>query len=239
MASLFTSGRFYGPPLGTLKTYAAGTLTPLATYTTEGGGTANPTTINIPASGYAAVWLGDGLAYRMIVADANGVVLYDEDNITAPAAEDGGDPDGTLRDDLAETGGAALVGYGALTVASKLADISISATEYGVDPTGGSDSSAALTTALAAAAVLTAGGRAVVLDLPRGVIVLSSGFSIPTRVKLRGQGKRATIINSTVSGPSFTFDSTEHAGLSNCRIGLGSSASAAAIVVSTTTADAR
>jgi hypothetical protein len=42
-----------------------------------------------------------------------------------------------------------------------------------------------------------------------------------------------------VSGPSFTFDSTEHAGLSNCRIGLGSSASAAAIVVSTTTADAR
>jgi len=100
MASLFTSGRFYGPPLGTLKTYAAGTLTPLATYTTQAGATANPTTINIPASGYAAVWLGDGLAYRMIVADANGVVLYDEDNITRSEGG-GGDPDSTLRDDLA------------------------------------------------------------------------------------------------------------------------------------------
>jgi len=116
MASLFTSGRFYGPPLGTLKTYAAGTLTPLATYTTQAGATANPTTINIPASGYAAVWLGDGLAYRMIVADANGVVLYDEDNIIAAGeAEAGPVVDDALRDDLADS--TATAGKGASLVA--------------------------------------------------------------------------------------------------------------------------
>jgi hypothetical protein len=165
MASLFTSGRFAGPPLGTLKTYAAGTLTPLATYTTESGATANPTTINIPASGYAAVWLGDGLAYRMIVADANGVVLYDEDNITAPDVG-AAVVDTQLRTDLADSTaidvGAGLVGFGAAlaypagTVGAALRRFDPSLPPWNADKTGATNATAAINACAEAAGV---GGR--------------------------------------------------------------------------------
>jgi hypothetical protein len=81
-AFLISSGRFYGPPLGTIETYAAGTTTPLATYTTQAASVANPTTINIPASGYVQMWGGAGLSYRLIVKDSAGVTVYDQDNVS-------------------------------------------------------------------------------------------------------------------------------------------------------------
>lgn len=87
MASLFVSGRFQliGGELGTLETYAAGTTTPLVTYTTQAGDVPNPTTINLDANGRASVWLGSA-AYRMIGKSALGVTIYDVDNITAAAS---------------------------------------------------------------------------------------------------------------------------------------------------------
>lgn len=80
MASLFTNGVFQGPPLGTLETYAAGTLTPQATYTDRDQGTTNPTTIDLDANGYADVWLGAGLFYRFRCFDADGNLFWDTDN---------------------------------------------------------------------------------------------------------------------------------------------------------------
>lgn len=113
MAYNITLGRFFGPPGGTIETYQAGTLTPLATYTTAAGTTPNPTTIAIPASGYVPVWGGSGRAYRFIVKDSDGVVVYDQDNIVDPG--DGVAADvSTLELDLADSSvpskGAAKVG---------------------------------------------------------------------------------------------------------------------------------
>ncbi len=91
MASLFSGGKFHAEnaagsvPGALLYSYAAGGLTPLATYTNQGGGSSNTNPVVCDADGYAAVWLGS-LAYRMILKDASGVTIWDEDNIVAPGS---------------------------------------------------------------------------------------------------------------------------------------------------------
>lgn len=95
MASLFTDGKFQafdadGNPLasGKLYSYAAGTLTPLATYTTQAGNVANANPVILDSAGRASVWRGAG-AYRMILKSADDVTVWDVDNITdADAAAD-------------------------------------------------------------------------------------------------------------------------------------------------------
>ena len=113
MATLFTSGRFQAIdasgviPLAVLKTYAAGTLTPLATYTDQTEATPNPTTITCDANGQANVWLGSS-SYRFRLFKADGTTLvYDTDNVVASAAVTVADLGSTS--DAAK--GAALVGY--------------------------------------------------------------------------------------------------------------------------------
>lgn len=85
---LFTDGKFAaynsaGAPLsgGKLYTYSAGTTTPLATYTTQAGGTANANPVVLDASGRADVWLSSS-SYRMILKDASDVTIWDVDNIS-------------------------------------------------------------------------------------------------------------------------------------------------------------
>ena len=72
-----------GAPLafGTVTTYAAGTFTPKATYTDQGGGTPNINPTTLDASGSASIWL-DG-AYKIDIKDSSGVSLagYPVDNV--------------------------------------------------------------------------------------------------------------------------------------------------------------
>lgn len=78
-----------GDPLanGFVYTYAAGTSTPLATFTSSSGLIAAPNPIELnasgrPTSGSGAIW-GEG-AYKFIVRDANGVQVGDTlDNVTS------------------------------------------------------------------------------------------------------------------------------------------------------------
>ena len=80
-------------PGGCLFTYAAGTTTPLATYTDSTGGVANANPITLDAGGRANVWLGSS-AYKFNVTTAPlsgictsfnfGSSVYTVDGITAP-----------------------------------------------------------------------------------------------------------------------------------------------------------
>ena len=117
MASLFTDGKFQafdadGNPLasGKLYSYAAGTLTPLATYTTQAGNVANANPVILDSAGRASVWRGAG-SYRMILKSAADVTVWDVDNITDAAA----DASALVVADLAATDdaatGAGMVGY--------------------------------------------------------------------------------------------------------------------------------
>lgn len=70
---------------GKLYTYAAGTTTPAATYTTSSGNTAwaNPIVLNaagrVPNSG--EIWLTSGTRYKFVLADTNDVLIATYDNV--------------------------------------------------------------------------------------------------------------------------------------------------------------
>lgn len=70
---------------GLLYTYAAGTLTPLATYTDRNGGTPNANPVVLDSSGRADVWLTVNTAYKLILKDSALNVLDSVDNYYAGA----------------------------------------------------------------------------------------------------------------------------------------------------------
>lgn len=93
MASLFVDGRFQGldsagipVSAGLLYSYAAGTLSPLSTYTTQAGDVANANPVVLDSAGRASVWLGAS-SYRVILKTSAGVTLWDTDNISAAEAD--------------------------------------------------------------------------------------------------------------------------------------------------------
>ena len=72
-----------GDPLagGKLYTYEAGTTTPLATYTDEGGGTANTNPVILDSAGRANIWLVTTDLYYWELEDSAGNQLWTADNI--------------------------------------------------------------------------------------------------------------------------------------------------------------
>lgn len=66
---------------GKLYTYAAGTTTPLATYTSSTGLTLNANPVILDINGEADVWLGNS-AYKFVLKDVDGATLWTIDNIT-------------------------------------------------------------------------------------------------------------------------------------------------------------
>jgi hypothetical protein len=72
-----------GQPLagGTIQTYAAGTLIPLATYTDFTGVTPNTNPVVLDANGVGSIWISPTLGYKFVISDALGNVLRAVDNI--------------------------------------------------------------------------------------------------------------------------------------------------------------
>lgn len=75
-----------GDPLvaGKVYTYAGGTTTPIATYTSQTGATANTNPIILDSRGMANIWLQPTIAYKFVVTDENDVQQYTTDNILVP-----------------------------------------------------------------------------------------------------------------------------------------------------------
>lgn len=75
-----------GVPLagGLIYTYAAGTTTPQATYTSVSGAVANPNPIVLDAAGRVdgEIWLTEGVAYKFILKTATDVLLGTYDDIS-------------------------------------------------------------------------------------------------------------------------------------------------------------
>jgi len=70
---------------GKLYTYAAGTTTPAATYTTSTGNTpwTNPVVLDAAGrvSGSGEIWLTSGVLYKFVLKDSNDVLIATYDNI--------------------------------------------------------------------------------------------------------------------------------------------------------------
>lgn len=81
-----------GEPLvgGKVYTYAAGTTTPLATYTSASGVTANPNPIILDGRGECSIWFSPSLSYKIKLTDSNDVEIYVVDNVVGSGYVSGG-----------------------------------------------------------------------------------------------------------------------------------------------------
>lgn len=78
---------------GTVTTYEAGTVTPLATYQDLAGATPNTNPVVLNSGGSATIRVTNGVAYKFLVKDADGNTVYTEDNIIVGEAEEAADTD--------------------------------------------------------------------------------------------------------------------------------------------------
>lgn len=72
-----------GNPLsgGLLYSYAAGTTTPLSTYTTRAGDVANANPVVLDANGEADVWSTPNVSYKFVLKSSAGVTQWTVDNV--------------------------------------------------------------------------------------------------------------------------------------------------------------
>lgn len=75
-----------GLPLvgGKLFTYAAGTTTPIATYTDNTQTNQNTNPVILDSNGQANVWLTDSITYKYVLKDADDVTLFTVDYVSVP-----------------------------------------------------------------------------------------------------------------------------------------------------------
>lgn len=141
-----------GVPLagGLVYTYAAGTTTPQATYTTSAGSTAHANPIVLDSAGRTPsggeIWLTDAVAYKFVLKTSAAVTIATYDNVTGNASG--------IISSLAASSGSSLVGFiqsgtGAVatTVQTKLRE-SVSVLDFGADPTGATNSQTFIANAL-------------------------------------------------------------------------------------------
>jgi len=190
-----------GEPLvgGKLYSYAAGTTTPLVTYTDQAGTSANTNPVILDSRGEASVWLGTG-PYKLRLTSATDVDIWTVDDIYSEGSQS--------MQELLSSSGSSLVGFiadgtGAAyrTVQSKLRDV-VSVKDFGAVGDGVTDDTAAIQAAINA----SAGFRSVYF--PSGTYKVTSQITIANdRVMLHGDGSASKILFvPTANAVCFLFD---------------------------------
>jgi len=179
-----------GAPLsgGLLYTYAAGTTTPQATYTTAAGTTANSNPIVLNSAGRLdnEVWLTSTLTYKFLLKDSGGVTIATYDDIPGIGSVSG------LTTGTSLLSGNGSGGFSNVVIGSNLSFVggTLSAT------TGGSGAGTVTSVALTAPAAFTVAGSPVTTT---GTLALTySGTPVP--VSSGGTGTSTLTTNSVVLG---------------------------------------
>lgn len=198
-----------GEPLvgGKLYSYAAGTTTPLVTYTDYGGGTANANPVVLDSRGEASVWLGSA-RYKLKLTTATDVDIWTVDDV--------GGADAATLVELATSGGSGLVGFigaaaGAVarTLQAKGRD-TVSSSDYetlqqGLTAAAGGIFRVLSGTHTITAALVPANNTTIILDA--GAVITTSTLSIhhidatgKTAVHVIGPGK---LVRTTFDGTAY------------------------------------
>ena len=208
-----------GVPLagGKLYSYAAGTTTPLATYTSAAGTVANTNPIILNSRGEAEVWLGSA-AYKLRLTTSTDVEIWTVDNITIIDQNSLNALEASIKAYYAASAGASRVGYlhdssGAVarTVESKASDI-LSLKDFGAVGDGVADDTAAVN-AWITAVLASDGGAGYV---PTGTYRVTQQITIDvttcraTGIRLWGDGPRRSIFSSAyTAGTCFRLINTD------------------------------
>jgi hypothetical protein len=173
-----------GDPLvgGKVYTYAAGTTTPLATYTDASGVFANGNPIILDARGEANIWYSSGSAYKVVLADASDAVIWTVDNILTT-----GDMAFQNANNVSITGGT--IGSG-VTFNGNITGTASNVTGIVAVANGGTGASnaAGARTNLGAAA---AGANTDITSLEQDVDVVATGTIGATSIGYRGAPQNA------------------------------------------------
>lgn len=198
-----------------LYTYDSGTTTPKATYTDQGGASANTNPIILDSNGRCSLWLGTGEYTFTLKTDADVLVKTWNDVGGAGSADSVAAYDAAIRDDLASSAvgkGSKLVAFinrltGAVArwVEDKLSE-TISVKDFGAKGDGTTDDAAAIRAAIAAAA----GGT---VYFPVGTYLCATQLGTIT-CSLVGAGRNyTTLIYSGTAAPFIGFGDAEYKGL--------------------------
>ena len=193
----FTAG---GIPLvgGKVYTYAAGTTTPLATYTTAAASTPNTNPVILDSRGEASIFFS-AANYKIVVKDSLDSTIWTQDDLAGDAAA-------AVLTRLALSTGSSLVGHiasgtgaVAITVQAKLRE-SVSVKDFGALGDGVADDTAAINLAIA---YLTAIGG--ILIFPTGVYKISSTITWANNITYKGVGystsnTRGSVLLFSVTG---------------------------------------
>jgi hypothetical protein len=212
-----------GDPLsgGKIYTYAAGTTSPLTTYTSRDGLTPNANPIVLDAAGRTPqeIWSTEGLLYKYVVKTSTDVLIRSWDNIGGSVVSS------DLAQDLANTTdnakGDALIGFrqsnaagfltGAVgrTVNAKLQEY-VSAKDFGAVGDGVTDDTAAIQAAFDSIGAVTAGAfqeiapKGITLYFPAGQYLVTSTLLMPSNVRMQGTGMGTQFkFNPTTPGSHF------------------------------------
>ena len=189
---------------GLVYTYAAGTTTPQAAYTTSSGSTAHTNPIVLDSAGRVAsggeIWLTDAVAYKFVLKTSTAVTIGTYDNVTGNASG--------IYAAFAASSGSSLVGYlpagtGAVatTVQTKLRE-SVSVKDFGAVGNGIADDTAAIN----AAHTYSVANNFPDIIFPSGTYLVSSGFNWSPFVCPKSTGN--VVINfSPASGTLFAINS--------------------------------
>jgi len=182
---------------GMLNIYAAGTTTPVTTYTSNTGLIANTNPIVLDSAGRlpgVEIWWPAGSSYKAVLMDASGNVIpngtwdnipgiNDPTLVAAPATAITYTPPGT--------------GAVSTTVAAKLGQW-INPRDYGADPTGVADSTTALTNAIAAAGI----GGTVAISYGDKYLI-NSNLTINNNVSILGPNSFVGTMTSNSESASY------------------------------------
>jgi hypothetical protein len=202
-----------GDPLfaGQIFTYAAGTLTPKATYQDQALTIANTNPVVANARGEVVMY-GSG-NYRVILKDLSGNTIYDRDNIETSDVVSS-----SLLASLASSSGSSLIGYLLAaglypqTVQERLRDevdlmsfIPEAERAAIIDNTSTYDASDRIIAAINFVNLLPFGTE---LVAPRGTFLCSKPIPWKNKVTLRGKSKVATVFRFTHTGHGFVSANT-------------------------------
>jgi hypothetical protein len=196
---------------GNLYSYAAGTTTPQATYTTAAGNIAHSNPIVLDSSGRVPggeIWLTAGSNYKFVLTTSTNVTLATWDNITGINGTGITSNASNVVYDPAGTGAVAT------TVQAKLRQ-TVSVQDFGAVGNGVANDTAAINLALAASTYVV---------IPKGTYAVNATLTIPanTTVLIQGTiqpfanpGSAISFFTITGSNVNVIFEGGKINGLSN------------------------